>query len=75
MAETADKQDAKKAADAEAKAAEERAKQNDADIETFLSFHRGEALVRVNGHVDLAAFIAAREADKKEAEKSDKDKD
>jgi hypothetical protein len=74
MAEIADKQDAKKAADAEAKAAEEQAKQDDADIETFLSFHRGEALARdERGLLDLSAFIATREADKEEAEKSDKD--
>jgi hypothetical protein len=64
MAETAEKVDTKKADAEAAKAAEEQAKQDDADIEAYLSVTRGEALVRQNGHVDLPAFIAAREAAK-----------
>jgi hypothetical protein len=55
-----------------AKAAEEQAKQNEADLDTFASFHRGEALARgEGGSLDLPAFLAAREAEKDAA----KDKD
>lgn len=76
MPETTEKQDTAKAdakAKEDAKKAEEQAKQNDADVETFLSFHRGEALVRENYHVDLPAFLEAREA-AAEAEKADSEK-
>jgi hypothetical protein len=78
MAETAEKADPKAEADAKkaeaeaAKKAEEQAKQDEADVETFLAAHRGEQIVRENGHVDLPAFLAAREADKEAAEE-DKD--
>jgi hypothetical protein len=80
MAETAEKADPKAEADAKkaeaeaAKKAEEQAKQDEADVETFLAAHRGEELVRQNGHVDIAAYMANREAAKEaaEAEKDEK---
>jgi hypothetical protein len=54
----------------EREAAEEEAvKQNAADIETFLSFHRGEMLVRdERGCLDVHAALAAHEAAKAEDE-------
>ncbi|HEX4394183.1 MAG TPA: hypothetical protein VH084_21985 [Mycobacterium sp.] len=65
MAETTEKVDTKKAEAEAAKEAEEQAKQNEADLETFASFHRGEALARgEGGSLDLPAFLAAREAAK-----------
>jgi hypothetical protein len=79
MPETAEKTDPKadadaKKADAEAaKKAEEQAKQDEADVETFASFHRGEALVRGEvGSLDLPRFLEQRKA-AKEAEEADKD--
>lgn len=77
MAETTEKADPKAEAEAKkaeaeaAKAAEEQAKQDDADIEAYLAAYRGEQLVRQNGHVDLPAFLAAREAERDAAEGKD----
>jgi hypothetical protein len=77
MADTDTKVEDKTSAADEAKARKEReaaeekaAKQNAADIETFLSFHRGEMLVRdERGCLDVpAALAAAHEAAKAEDE-------
>ena len=64
MSET-DTAKAKREAEAEKKAAEEQAKQDEADVETFLSAHRGEALLRGQNHgsFDLESYVAACEAE------------
>lgn len=56
----------------EEKAAKEQAEQDEADIEAFLSVHRGEKLVRgADGSLDHAAFVAKREADRAAGDGSD----
>jgi hypothetical protein len=51
----------------------EQAKQDEIDIETFWSFHRGDLLIRTNGSVDMAVARAEYEARKAEKEDSAKE--
>lgn len=60
--------DAKKEAEARRKAAEEQAERDEADIETFLSAHRGSVLARGHDSFVHEDFVAKREADRKRAE-------